>query len=50
MKTQCQASPTRTQDQKEVRASICAVLLHEVQDDATFVSSIFAKDESWCFH
>ena len=29
MKIQCQASPARTQDQKEVRASICADLLHE---------------------
>ena len=51
MKTQCQASPARTltQDQKEVWASICADLLHEAQNDATFISSIIAKDESWCF-
>ena len=34
-----------TQDQKEVRASICADLLHEVQNDATFVNSVFAVDE-----
>jgi len=38
-----------TQDQKEVRASICADLLHEAQNDATFVNSIIAEDESWCF-
>ena len=38
-----------TQDQKEVRASICADLLHEVRNDATFVNSIIAEDESWCF-
>jgi len=38
-----------TQDQKEVRASICAHLLHEAQNDATIVNSIIAKDESWCF-
>ena len=38
-----------TQDQKEVRASICADLLHEAHSDATFVNSIIAEDESWCF-
>ena len=38
-----------TQDQKEVRASICADLLHKAQNDATFVNSINAEDESWCF-
>ena len=38
-----------TQDQKEVRASICAELLQEVLNDATFVNSIIAEDESWCF-
>jgi len=27
-----------TQDQKEVRASICAALLHEAQNDATFIN------------
>jgi len=32
-----------------VRASICGDLLHEAQNDATFVSSIIAEDESWCF-
>ena len=37
-----------TQDQKEVRASICADLLHKAQNDATFVNSIFTKDEL-CF-
>jgi AraC-like DNA-binding protein len=35
-----------TRDQKEVRASICADLLHESQNDATFVNSIIAEDES----
>ena len=35
-----------TQDQKEVRASVCADLLHEGQNDATFVNSIIAEDES----
>jgi len=39
---------TLTQDQKEVRASICADLLHEAQNDATFVNNIIAEDESWC--
>jgi hypothetical protein len=24
-------------------------LLHEAQNDATFVNSIIAEDESWCF-
>jgi len=38
-----------TQDQKGVRASICADLLHEVQNDATFINSITAENESWCF-
>ena len=38
-----------TQDQKEVRASICTDLLHEAQNDATFVNSIIAEDELWCF-
>jgi len=38
-----------TQDQKQVRASICADLLHEAQNNATFVNSIIAEDESWCF-
>jgi hypothetical protein len=38
-----------TQDQKEVRASICADLLHEAQNYAMFVNSIIAEDESWCF-
>ena len=38
-----------TQDQKEMQALICADLLHEAQNDATFVNSIIAKDESWCF-
>ena len=38
-----------TQDQKEVRASICVDLLHEAQNDTTFVNSIIAEDESWCF-
>ena len=38
-----------TQDQKEVRASNCADLLHEAQNDATFVNSIIVEDESWCF-
>ena len=38
-----------TQDQKEVWASICADLLQEAQNDATFVNSIIAEDESWCF-
>jgi hypothetical protein len=33
----------------EQRASICADLLHEAQNDATFVNSITAEDESWCF-
>jgi hypothetical protein len=33
----------------EQRASICADLLHEAQNDATFVNSIIAGDESWCF-
>jgi hypothetical protein len=33
----------------EQRASICADLLHELQIDATFVNSIIAEDESWCF-
>ena len=37
------------QDQKEVRAWICADLLHEAQNDATFVNSTIAEDESWCF-
>jgi hypothetical protein len=32
----------------EQRASICADLLHEAQNDATF-NSITAEDESWCF-
>jgi len=36
---------TCTQDQKEVRASICADLLHEAQNDATFFSSVIAMDE-----
>jgi hypothetical protein len=35
-----------TQDQKEVRTSICADLLHEAQNDFTFVNSIIAEDES----
>jgi len=38
-----------TQEQKKVRASICADLLHEAQNDAMFVNSIIAEDESWCF-
>ena len=38
-----------TLDQKKVRASICSDLLHEVQNNATFVNSIIAEDESWCF-
>jgi AraC-like DNA-binding protein len=38
-----------TQDQKEVRASICADLLHEAQNNAMFINSIIADDESWCF-
>jgi len=38
-----------TEDRKEVRASICADLLHDAQNDATFVNSIIAEDESWCF-
>jgi len=38
-----------THDQKDVRASICADLLHAAQNDATFVNSIIAEDESWCF-
>jgi len=38
-----------TQDQKEVRASNCADLLHEAQNDAMFVNSMIAEDESWCF-
>jgi hypothetical protein len=33
----------------EQRASICADLLNEAQNDATFVNSIIAEDESWCF-
>jgi hypothetical protein len=33
----------------EQQASICADLLHEAQNDATFVNSIIAEDESWCF-
>jgi hypothetical protein len=33
----------------EQRASVCAELLHEAQNDATFVNSIIAEDESWCF-
>jgi hypothetical protein len=33
----------------EQRASICADLLNEAQNDAMFVNSIIAKDESWCF-
>jgi len=32
-----------------MRVSICADLLHEAQNDATFVNSIIAEDESWCF-
>jgi hypothetical protein len=39
---------TLTQDQEEVRASVCADLLHEAQNDSTFVYSIIAEDESWC--
>jgi hypothetical protein len=35
--------------QYEQRASICADLLHEAQNDATFINSIIAKDVSWCF-
>jgi AraC-like DNA-binding protein len=35
-----------TQDQKEMRASICADLLHEAQNDSTFVNCIIAEDES----
>jgi hypothetical protein len=31
-----------TQDQKEVRASVCADLLHEAQNDSTFVNSIIS--------
>jgi len=38
-----------TQHQKEVRASVCDDLLHEAQNDGTFVNSIIAEDESWCF-
>jgi len=34
-----------TQDQKEVRASVYADLLHKVQNDAAFVNSIVAEDE-----
>ena len=34
-----------TQDQEEVRASICADLLHKVQNNATFVNSVIAVDE-----
>jgi hypothetical protein len=30
----------------EERASICADLLHEAQNDATFINSIIAEDES----
>jgi hypothetical protein len=33
----------------EQGASICADLLHEAQNDATFVNSIIAEEESWCF-
>jgi hypothetical protein len=32
----------------EQRASTCADLLHEALNDATFVNSIIAEDESWC--
>jgi hypothetical protein len=39
-----------TQDQKKAKALICVDLLHEAQNDATFVNSIIAEDESWCFH
>jgi len=39
----------RTQDQKGVRASVCADLLHEAQNYATSVNSNIAEDESWCF-
>jgi hypothetical protein len=35
-----------TQDQKEMRASICADFLLEAQNDSTFVNSIIAEDES----
>ena len=38
-----------TRDQRVVRASICADLLHKAQNDATFVNSIIAEDESRCF-
>jgi hypothetical protein len=31
------------------RVSICADLLHEAQNDATFVNGIIAEDESWFF-
>jgi hypothetical protein len=34
-----------TQDQNEMRASICADLLHEAQNDSTF-NSIIVEDES----
>jgi hypothetical protein len=40
---------TLTQDQEEVRASVCADFLHEAQNDSTFVNSITAYDELWCF-
>jgi hypothetical protein len=40
---------TLTQDQKEMRTSICANLLREAQNDSTFVNSIITKNESWCF-
>jgi hypothetical protein len=51
MKSQCQASSahTLTQGLKEVRASVCADLLHEAQNNFTFVNSIIAEDESLCF-
>ena len=32
-----------------MQASICADLLHEAQNDAMFINSIIAEDESWCF-
>jgi hypothetical protein len=33
----------------EQRASICADLLHEAQNDTTFVNSVIAEDESLFF-
>jgi hypothetical protein len=40
---------TFTQDQKEMRASVCANLLHEAQNDSTFVERIIAEDEPYSF-